>query len=57
MSTACEKGDLHLEKYAHLIEHLDPDMPVIIEHLESDAEYLESLAYVIQRFRKAGYSL
>ena len=55
--TACEKGDLHLEKYAQLIEHLDPDMPVIIEHLESDAEYLESLAYVIQRFRKAGYSL
>ncbi len=55
--TACEKGDLHLEKYAQLIEHLDPDMPVIIEHLESDAEYLESLAYVIQRFHKAGYSL
>lgn len=52
--TACEKGDLHLEIYAELIEHLNPDMPVIIEHLDSDEEYLESLAYVIQRFRKAG---
>lgn len=55
--TACEKGDLRLEKYAELIERLDPDMPVIIEHLQSDEEYLESLAYVIDRFRKAGFAL
>ena len=55
--TACEKGDLRLEKYAQLIEQLDPDMPVIIEHLESDAEYLESLDYVIRRFRDAGLAV
>ena len=55
--TACEKGDLRLEKYAQLIEQLDPDMPVIIEHLESDAEYLESLDYVIRRFRDAGITV
>ena len=52
--TACEKGDLTLETYAQLIEKLDPDMPVIIEHLQSDEEYLASLDYVIRRFRDAG---
>ena len=29
-------------------------MPVIIEHLQSDEEYLASLDYVIRRFRDAG---
>lgn len=55
--TACEKGDLRLEKYAELIERLDPDMPVIIEHLDNDQEYLESLSYVFGRFRAAGFPI
>lgn len=50
--TACEKGSLHLEKYAELIENLDKDMPVIIEHLNSEEEYLTSLVYVKKLFEK-----
>ena len=45
------------EELKYLKDDIRENMPVIIEHLESDAEYLESLAYVIQRFHKAGYSL
>lgn len=52
--TACGQGEINLEKYAGLIQQLDPDMPVIIEHLDSDEAYIKSLAYVTDRFRTAG---
>lgn len=52
--TACGRGCLNLEKYAQLARETDPDMPLIIEHLDGDNAYLESLAYVKQRFGEAG---
>lgn len=44
--SACGDGTLDLKKYIRLAERIAPDMPVIIEHLRSDEEYLESLEYV-----------
>lgn len=44
--TACGDGTLDLKNYIRLAERVNPDMPVIIEHLKGDEEYLESLAYV-----------
>lgn len=46
---ACGKGSLNLELFAELATKEDPDMPMIIEHLHSDEEYLESLSYVQKR--------
>lgn len=46
---ACGEGEYPLEIYAQLASELDPDMPFIIEHLDSDEAYLESLAYVKHR--------
>ena len=42
---ACGEGTLPLEKYAQLTTAENPDMPMIIEHLHSDEEYLQSLSY------------
>lgn len=49
---ACGEGALNLEKYAELATREDPEMPMIIEHLHSDEEYLKSLAYVRGRLGK-----
>ncbi len=48
--TGCGTGGLNLEKYVCLAQEADPDMPLIIEHLEGDKAYVESLGYVKQRF-------
>lgn len=53
VETSCGKGSLNIEKYMTLINQYDPGMPVIIEHLETDAEYLESLSYVKDRLDRA----
>lgn len=53
--TYCGNGILNLEKYISLIDRCSPDMPVIIEHLNTDGEYLQSLSYVKDRLRKAGF--
>lgn len=53
VETACGQGTLNLEKYIRLINQVDPQMPVIIEHLDTDREYLDSLAYVQARLRAA----
>ena len=45
---------LNLEKYARLADRVNPQMPMIIEHLHSDDEYLESIAYLKARLEKAG---
>lgn len=47
--SACGKGTMPLEDYARLASTEDPQMPMIIEHLHSDEEYVESLHYVMQR--------
>ncbi len=44
--TSCGKGTLNLGRYMSLAHKADPDMPMIIEHLNTDEEYLESLSYV-----------
>ena len=45
---------MNLEKYARLAEKVNPEMPMIIEHLHSDSEYLQSVAYLKERMEKAG---
>ena len=44
--TACGKGNLNLKLYAELAEMERKDMPMIIEHLDRDEDYLESLKYM-----------
>lgn len=48
----CGVGDFNLEHYAKVINELDPEMPIIIEHLTSDEEYRESFAYITDRLGK-----
>ena len=48
---------MNLEKYAGLARKADPDMPLIIEHLDGDEAYLESLSYVKLRFGRAGIEI
>lgn len=52
--TTCGKGVLNIEQYGRLINACDEEMPVIIEHLNTDEEYIESLSYVIGRMKGAG---
>ncbi len=54
METYCGNGSLNIEKYVSLINCCNKDMPVIIEHLETDEEYRMSLQYVKNRLEKAG---
>lgn len=42
----CGEGNLNIVRYAHLANELSIDMPFIIEHLDSDEEYIESAIYV-----------
>lgn len=46
---ACGEGSFPLERYAELAHKADPDMPMIIEHLGSDEEYIASMAYTKKR--------
>lgn len=52
--TFCGNGTLNIEKYISLMNQYNPDMPVIIEHLNTDEEYRDSLQYVKERLKKAG---
>ncbi|MBO5606879.1 MAG: sugar phosphate isomerase/epimerase [Treponema sp.] len=49
---ACGKGSLDLKLYAELATKEDKDMPMIIEHLDTDEQYLESLKYVQNLLRE-----
>jgi len=51
--SACGEGTLNLEKYAELASRENPRMPMIIEHLDSDEAYLQSISYV--KTRLAGF--
>ena len=46
---ACGKGTLDIELYAKLATAEDPQMPMIIEHLTTDEEYIQSVEYVKNR--------
>ncbi len=45
------QGILNLEKYVENIDACDRNMPLIIEHLDTDREYLDSLHYVQRRLQ------
>ena len=48
---ACGEGTFCLECYAELAQKADPEMPMIIEHLCSDEDYVNSVAYVRERLK------
>jgi sugar phosphate isomerase/epimerase len=47
--TVCGNGALDLERYAALASGENPQMPMIIEHLDTDDEYIASVQYVKSR--------
>lgn len=48
---ACGEGVFNIEKYVALAEKYDVDMPMIIEHLSSDDEYIKNIKYVSERIK------
>ena len=46
---ACGEGTLNIEEYAQLATAENPHMPMIIEHLTTDEEYVASVRYVRER--------
>lgn len=46
---ACGDGTLDIEHYVRLADNERKDMPMIIEHLDTDEQYAASVAYVRQR--------
>ncbi len=48
---ACGEGTFCLERYAELANKADPNMPMIIEHLHSDEDYINSVGYVKERLK------
>ncbi|MCQ2589657.1 MAG: sugar phosphate isomerase/epimerase [Treponema sp.] len=46
---ACGQGTLDINHFAELATKENPDMPMIIEHLNTDEEYFESIKYVQKR--------
>ena len=53
---ACGQGTLDIELYARLATAENPCMPMIIEHLNTDAEYTASVRYVRERLGKSYHS-
>ena len=47
---ACGEGTFNFVKYMQLATELNPDMPMIIEHLKNDNEYEESISYVLSSY-------
>ena len=43
---ACGEGSFNIRRYIELATSVDPDMPMIIEHLKSDEAYEESVKYI-----------
>lgn len=46
---ACGEGTLDIELYAQLVDSEGPNIPMIIEHLNNDEEYYNSVAYIRKR--------
>lgn len=51
---ACGQGSLHIEKYITLANQYNLDMPIIVEHLNTDGEYRESMVYLKNRLSEKG---
>lgn len=49
---ACGEGTFPLEYYVELADRIDPEMPMLLEHLDTDEEYLQSFDYVTKRLAK-----
>lgn len=49
---ACGAGTFPLEYYVELADRIDPKMPMLLEHLDTDEEYLHSFSYVRKRLSK-----
>lgn len=47
----CCLGGINLEKYILLAERYNPEMPMIMEHLKSQEEYLDGIARVKERLK------
>ena len=47
----CGEGGFNLKHYIERINALNPDMPVIIEHLDSDEAFLKAVAYLKGLFK------
>lgn len=47
---ACGEGTFNFVKYMQLATELNPDMPMIIEHLKNDNEYEESISFVLSSY-------
>lgn len=43
---ACGEGILNIPRYVSKLNDINPDIPLIIEHLNSDEEYINSVRYV-----------
>lgn len=48
---ACGEGNFCLEKYVELANQTDSEMPMIIEHLDTDEAYMNSIRYVKKRLK------
>ena len=57
IESACGDGDLDLLHYIELAHAVSPDMPMIIEHLPTVEDYLESLRYVQDLIARSGKDL
>ena len=47
---ACGQGTLDIKKYISLADAENPHMPMVIEHLETDAQYVSGVKYVQMNF-------
>ncbi len=52
---ACGQGTLDLDLYIRLASAENPRMPMIIEHLTTDEEYISSVRYVQEQMGTRGY--
>ena len=57
IETTCGAGDLDLLHYMELAHAVSPDMPVIIEHLQTMEEYLAALRYLQDLIARSGKDL
>ncbi len=52
----CCMGEINLEKYILLAEHYNIEMPMIMEHLKSSQEYLDSIVRIKGKLKESSVS-
>lgn len=57
IESPCGEGSLDLLHYMELAHAASPDMPVIIEHLQTMDEYLVSLRYLQDLIERSGFDM